>query len=105
MTEKKKITDLLLNNAMYIIIALAVIYIAIKVPAFVKLPSLVNILSLTAAKLPIALGIGGCIPDGGEASHCSGDRRLYRTDRYGYFRRPRSRSDGLYFRLSFDDYL
>ena len=61
MTEKKKITDLLLNNAMYIIIALAVIYIAIKVPAFVKLPSLVNILSLTAAKLPIALGIGGCI--------------------------------------------
>lgn len=30
-------------------------------PAFIKLPSIVNILSLTAAKLPIALGIGGCI--------------------------------------------
>ena len=27
----------------------------------IKLPSIVNILSLTAAKLPIALGIGGCI--------------------------------------------
>lgn len=57
----RKITDLLLNNAMYIIILLAVIYISAKVPAFVKLPSIVNIISLTAAKLPIALGIGGCI--------------------------------------------
>ena len=30
--KTKKITDLLLNNAMYIIIVLAVIYISIKVP-------------------------------------------------------------------------
>ena len=59
--KMRKIVDLLLNNAMYIIILLAVIYISIKVPAFVKLPSIVNIVSLTAAKLPIALGIGGCI--------------------------------------------
>lgn len=59
--KTKKITDLLLNNAMYIIIILAVIYVAIKVPAFLKLPSIVNVISLTAAKLPIALGIGGCI--------------------------------------------
>lgn len=36
-------------------------YIAIMRPTFIKLPSIVNILSLTAAKLPIALGIGGCI--------------------------------------------
>ncbi|GFI22876.1 galactoside transport system permease protein MglC [Lachnospiraceae bacterium] len=64
MTEKeklKKVGDILLNNAMYIIIAVAVVYIAIMRPAFIKLPSIVNILSLTAAKLPIALGIGGCI--------------------------------------------
>lgn len=46
---------------MYIIIAATVVYIAIMRPAFIKLPSIVNILSLTAAKLPIALGIGGCI--------------------------------------------
>lgn len=59
--KSKKIVDLLLNNAMYIIIILAVIYISIKVPAFLKLPSIVNVISLTAAKLPIALGIGGCI--------------------------------------------
>ena len=59
--KMKKVGDLLLNNAMYIIIILAVIYISIKVPAFLKLPSIVNVVSLTAAKLPIALGIGGCI--------------------------------------------
>lgn len=59
--KMKKISDLLFNNAMYIIIALAVIYISIKEPAFLKLPSIINVLSLTAAKLPIALGIGGCI--------------------------------------------
>lgn len=64
MTEKdklKKVGDILLNNAMYIIIAATVVYIEIMRPAFIKLPSIVNILSLTAAKLPIALGIGGCI--------------------------------------------
>ena len=57
----KKVGDILLNNAMYIIIAVAVVYIAIMRPTFIKLPSIVNILSLTAAKLPIALGIGGRI--------------------------------------------
>lgn len=46
---------------MYIIIAIAVIFIAIKVPAFLSVSSIVNIVSLTAAKLPIALGIAGCI--------------------------------------------
>ncbi len=59
--QLKKIGNLLLNNAMYIIILLVVIYVAIRQPAFLKLPSIVNIISLTAAKLPIALGIGGCI--------------------------------------------
>ncbi len=64
MTEKdklKKVGDILLNNAMYIIIALAVVYITIMRPSFLGIPSIVNIVSLTAAKLPIALGIGGCI--------------------------------------------
>ena len=32
--KKRLITDLLFNNAMYIIIAIAVIFIAVKVPAF-----------------------------------------------------------------------
>lgn len=64
MAEKeklKKVGDILLNNAMYIIIAVAVVYITIMRPSFLGLSSIVNILSLTAAKLPIALGIGGCI--------------------------------------------
>lgn len=59
--KKRLISDLLFNNAMYIIIAIAVIFIAIKVPAFLSVSSIVNIVSLTAAKLPIALGIAGCI--------------------------------------------
>lgn len=59
--RKRLISDLLLNNAMYIIIAVAVVFIAIKVPAFLSTSSIVNIISLTAAKLPIALGIAGCI--------------------------------------------
>lgn len=59
--KRRTVTDLIFNNAMYIVIVVAVIYIAIRVPAFVSLPSIVNIISLTAAKLPIALGIGGAI--------------------------------------------
>ena len=58
---RRAITDLLFNNAMYIIIAIAIIYIAVQVPAFLSASSIVNIISLTAAKLPIALGIGGAI--------------------------------------------
>ncbi|MDE5696045.1 MAG: beta-methylgalactoside transporter [Lachnospiraceae bacterium] len=64
MAEKdklRKVGDILLNNAMYIIIAVAVVYITIMRPSFLGLSSIVNIISLTAAKLPIALGIGGCI--------------------------------------------
>ena len=59
--KRRAISDLLFNNAMYIIIVLAIIYIAIQVPAFLSVSSIVNIISLTAAKLPIALGIGGAI--------------------------------------------
>ena len=59
--KRRMISDIIFNNAMYIIIAAAIIYIAIRVPAFVSTSSIVNIISLTAAKLPIALGIGGAI--------------------------------------------
>ena len=59
--KRRRITDLLFNNAMYIIITLSVIVIAIAEPRFLSVASIVNIISLTAAKLPIALGIGGAI--------------------------------------------
>ncbi len=64
LSNKEKLTkvgNLLLNNAMYIIILLVAVYVAVQQPSFLKIPSIVNIISLTAAKLPIALGIGGCI--------------------------------------------
>ena len=59
--RKRAITDLLMNNAMFIIIAIAIVGIAIAEPSFVYVPSIINIICLTAAKLPIALGVGGCI--------------------------------------------
>ena len=52
---------LLIDNAMFILIGISVITIAILEPRFLSLASIVNIISLTAARLPIALGIGGTI--------------------------------------------
>lgn len=59
--RKRAILDMLMNNAMFIIIGIVIVYIAIQQPKFLSIPSIVNIISLTAAKLPIALGVGGCI--------------------------------------------
>jgi methyl-galactoside transport system permease protein len=59
--KRKRIIEFLLDNAMFIIIITAVIAIAIARPRFISLASIINIISLTAAKLPIALGIGGAI--------------------------------------------
>ena len=55
------IKNLLLDNAMVIIIFLAITLIAIMRPRFLSAASIINIISLTAARLPIALGIGGAI--------------------------------------------
>ena len=57
----RTISGFVLNNAMYIIIITAVIIIAIMEPRFVSTASIINIISLTAARLPIAIGIGGAI--------------------------------------------
>ena len=59
--KRREISDLLFRNAMYIIITLAIIIIAVIEPRFISVASIINIISLTAAKLPIALGIGGAI--------------------------------------------
>ncbi len=59
--KKRHIKDTLLNNAMFIMIILAIIVIAIMRPRFLSVASIINIISLTAAKLPIALGIAGAI--------------------------------------------
>ena len=55
------VANALLDRAMVIAIAVAVIVIAILRPRFLSVASVVNIISLTAARLPIALGIGGAI--------------------------------------------
>ena len=59
--RNRAIVDILMNNAMFIIIFVAVLAIAAVRPRFLSLPSIINIINLTAAKLPIALGVGGCI--------------------------------------------
>ncbi len=62
--NKEKLTrikNFSLDNAMFIIIITAIIIIAIIRPRFLSAPSIINIISLTAAKLPIAIGIGGAI--------------------------------------------
>lgn len=57
----KQIGETLLNNALIIIMLLVAAYVAVTKPSFLSPSSLVNLLSLTAAYLPVALGIAGCI--------------------------------------------
>ena len=54
-------TDGILNNALYILMLLFVIYTAIQKPNFVSLGSFANLITQVAAYLPMALGIAGCI--------------------------------------------
>ena len=93
--RRRAIFDGIMNNAMFIIIALVIIYVAIKNPRFLSIPSLVNIISLTAAKLPIALVTGDT------SGLC---RRLYHSGRYRYFRGPSGGSGSLYLRRSAADH-
>lgn len=53
--------DGILNNALYILMAIFVIYTAIQKPNFVSAGSLANLIIQVAAYLPMALGIAGCI--------------------------------------------
>ncbi len=59
--KRDAVLEFILNRAMIILIIAAIIVIAIMRPRFLSTASLINIISLTAAKLPIALGIGGAI--------------------------------------------
>lgn len=53
--------ETLLNNALYILLVVAVIYTWTQNHQFLSTGSIVNIISLAAANLPIACGIAGCI--------------------------------------------
>lgn len=61
-TEKAKAyKEFFINNSLYIFLGLAIIVIEILQPSFLSVPSIINIISLSAANLPIALGIAGTI--------------------------------------------
>ena len=60
--EKRRFwADGILNNALYILMAIFVIYTSIVRPNFLTLGSFANLITQVAAFLPMALGIGGCI--------------------------------------------
>ncbi|MGL6197959.1 MAG: galactose/methyl galactoside ABC transporter permease MglC [Lachnospiraceae bacterium] len=51
----------LINNALYFLIIIAMIYTFSQNSKFLSVNSIINILSLSAANIPIACGIAGCI--------------------------------------------
>ena len=55
------ILNWILDHAMILIIILMAIYVEIRRPTFFGVASLINIIQLTAARLPMALGVAGCI--------------------------------------------
>ena len=57
----QRVMNWALDHAMIIIIILLAIYVEIRRPAFFGFASLANIIQLTAARLPMALGVAGCI--------------------------------------------
>ena len=59
--QKRFLTDMVLNNALYILMAIFVIYTAIEQENFLTLGSFANLITQVAAYLPLALGIAGCI--------------------------------------------
>ncbi len=59
--KKRAVVDAILNNALYILMAIFVIYTAVKRDNFLTLGSLANLITQVAAYLPMALGIAGCI--------------------------------------------
>ena len=59
--KKSSVKEFFINNSLYILLILAIIGIEIYDPRFLSLSSIINIISLSAANLPIALGIAGCI--------------------------------------------
>lgn len=59
--RKAACREFLINNLLYILLAVSIVGIAVYDPRFLSLSSIVNIIALSAANLPIALGIAGCI--------------------------------------------
>lgn len=59
--RRRAVKEFFINNLLYILLIAAIVGIQIYDSRFLSLSSIVNIISLSAANLPIALGIAGCI--------------------------------------------
>lgn len=59
--KKRYVIDTILNNALYILMAVFILYTAISNPFFLSIGSITNIISQVGSYLPLALGIAGCI--------------------------------------------
>lgn len=59
--RRNAIKEFFINNLLYILLIAAIVGIQIYDSRFLSLSSIINIISLSAANLPIALGIAGCI--------------------------------------------
>lgn len=59
--KRQAVKEFFINNLLYILLIAAIIAIQIYDSRFLSLSSIINIISLSAANLPIALGIAGCI--------------------------------------------
>ena len=59
--KRSTVKEFLINNLLYILLIASIVGIQIYDPRFLSLSSIINIISLSAANLPIALGIAGCI--------------------------------------------
>ena len=57
----KSVLNWIHDHAMIIVIVLLALYVQTQRDAFLRPASLINIISLTAARLPMALGVAGCI--------------------------------------------
>lgn len=57
----RRIINWMLDHAMILVILLLAVFVEIRKPQFFGAASIVNILSLTAARLPMAIGVAGCI--------------------------------------------
>ncbi|OOB80421.1 MAG: hypothetical protein BEN19_05050 [Epulopiscium sp. Nuni2H_MBin003] len=59
--KKRFITDKLLDNALYILVAVLIICVVIYNPRFISGSSIINILTLSSTRLVMALGIAGAV--------------------------------------------
>ncbi|VEU79854.1 Ribose ABC transporter [Haploplasma axanthum] len=59
--ERKDINEFFINYSLYILLFIFIVVVAIMKPRFLSLSSIVNVITQTSFRLPIALGVAGII--------------------------------------------